>query len=340
MGSFHKAERRRAKARIALCGPSGSGKTYSAILLAKGFGGRCAMIDTENGSGELYSHLHDYDVATLEGDFSPLNYIKLIHEAEDAGYDIIIIDSLTHAWEGQGGTLEKHSLKTDEIRNSFMAWGKIIPKYYKPLVNTILQSPAHIIGTIRSKTHYAVVEEVSGNGKTIIRPTKVGLKPIQKEELEYEFTFMFNIARDGHLATVSKDRTSLFEEPQVITEETGRTIINYLNSGVEDTNPQPKSPRVIIPEPAQPAAVPSLKVQFDAEIRKWQETVNERLIDANYAPLTDVQKYRVEIGQWIRQTPFGQLTPELLEWIRNDDEAFVQDFSTFILSKQPAEAAV
>lgn len=103
---FKKAERKRIFVKMALCGVSGSGKTYSALLLAQGLGGKIAMIDTENGSGELYSDLCEYDAAQLEPPFSPMKFINAIKEAEAEGYNVLIIDSLSHAWSGQGGILE------------------------------------------------------------------------------------------------------------------------------------------------------------------------------------------------------------------------------------------
>ena len=108
--SFQKAQRKQAKLRLALCGPSGSDKTYSALLIAQGLApeGRIALIDTERGSGELYSHLADYDIATLTPPYTPDRYIALIREAEQAGYAVLIIDSLSHAWTGQGGVLDMH----------------------------------------------------------------------------------------------------------------------------------------------------------------------------------------------------------------------------------------
>jgi len=92
MVQFHKAERKKSRLRLAIAGPAGSGKTYSALLIAFGIGGRVAMIDTERGSGELYAHLGDYDVCVITPPFTPEKYIEAIHEAEQAGYNVIIID--------------------------------------------------------------------------------------------------------------------------------------------------------------------------------------------------------------------------------------------------------
>ena len=103
---FRKAERRKAKLRLAITGPAGSGKTYGALLVAKGLGGKTVLIDTENGSGDLYATEFEYDVGAITAPYSPQKYLEAIHSAEQAGYDIIIIDSLSHAWAGEGGLLE------------------------------------------------------------------------------------------------------------------------------------------------------------------------------------------------------------------------------------------
>jgi hypothetical protein len=225
---FRKAERKKAKLRLGILGPSGSGKTYSAILITKGLGGKVALIDTENGSGELYSHLMDYDVATLTAPFSPEKYIQLIHGAEQAGYNALIIDSLSHAWSGDGGVLDMHDKATAATRNSFTAWREVTPQH-NALVDAILQSPLHIIATMRTKTAYEVSQD---NGKTKV--VKVGLAPIQPDGMEYEFTAVFDLSIDGHIATASKDRTTLYDgkhfKPSV---ETGKELLEWLESGVD-----------------------------------------------------------------------------------------------------------
>lgn len=225
---FRKAERKKAKLRLGILGPSGSGKTYSAILITKGLGGKAALIDTEHGSGELYSHLMDYDVATLTPPFSPDKYVQLIHGAEQAGYDTLIIDSLSHAWSGDGGVLDMHDKATAATRNSFTAWREVTPQH-NAFVDAILQSPLHIIATMRTKTAYEVTQD---NGKTKV--VKVGLAPIQRDGMEYEFTAVFDLSIDGHIATASKDRTTLFDgrhfKPSV---ETGIELLEWLEAGID-----------------------------------------------------------------------------------------------------------
>ena len=228
---FMKAERKKVKLRLALCGPAGSGKTYSALLIAQGLGGgRIAMIDTEHGSGELYAHLSNYDVAPLTPPFTPSRYIQLIEEAEKASYDVLIIDSLSHAWSGEGGVLDMKDAATRASKsgNSYYAWREVTPEHNK-LVETMLQVDLHLIATLRSKTAYEVVTE---NGKA--KPVKVGLTPVQREGIEYEFTVVFDLSIDGHIATVTKDRTSLFDSRHFTPNpETGQRLLTWLEKGQE-----------------------------------------------------------------------------------------------------------
>lgn len=228
---FKKAERKRIFVKMALCGVSGSGKTYSALLLAQGFGGKIAMIDTENGSGELYSDLCEYDAAQIEPPFSPMKFINAIKEAEAEGYNVLIIDSLSHAWSGQGGILDMVDKKSATSRsgNSFTAWRDVTPEHNK-LVDAILQCRMHVIVCMRSKTAYEMQENEKGK-KT---PVKVGLAPIQRDGMEYEFTIVFDIDREKHYALASKDRTGLFEKTiDVITPATGELIRKWVEGGVE-----------------------------------------------------------------------------------------------------------
>ena len=223
---FHKAHRGTSKLRLALMGPAGSGKTYSALQIAKGLGGRIAMIDTERGSGSLYSHLVDFDVAELTPPFSPERYVEAISAAEQAGYGVLIIDSLSHAWAGPGGVLDIHDKVTKAVRNSFTAWREVTPDHNR-LVDAMLGSACHVIVTLRTKTAYEVVSE---GGKTKV--AKIGLAPQQRDGLEYEFTVVFDLSIDGHVATATKDRTSLFDGNYFTPDaETGIKILEWLNSG-------------------------------------------------------------------------------------------------------------
>lgn len=229
MSRFKKAERKQARLRLALTGPSGAGKTYSALMLAKGIGGKIAVIDTERGSASLYSDLVDFDVLELNAPFTPEAYIEAITDAEKAGYEVLIIDSLTHEWNGKGGILEIHDsvTRTKAKGNSYVAWADVTPRH-NAFVDTILQSGLHIICTMRSKSDFVLVE--GANGKQV--PKKVGLAPIQRDGLEYEFTAVLDVSLDGNFASASKDRTRLFKDPVKLTHDDGKRLREWLESGV------------------------------------------------------------------------------------------------------------
>lgn len=247
---IRKAQRRKAKLRLGLVAPSGAGKTYSALQMAFGLGGRIGMIDTEHGSGDLYAHLGEYDIVSLSAPFTVRKYLDAIRAFEAEGYDTIIIDSLSHAWAGDGGLLDKQGKMADQDSrgNSYAAWRKVTPEH-NALVEAILQSPAHIIATMRAKQDY--VQEKDDRGKTVVR--KVGLAPVQRDGMEYEFTVVLDIDQ-GHIAKASKDRTSLLDgELFRITPETGKQLKSWLESGAEavKTAPTPAPETHADPEPAQ-----------------------------------------------------------------------------------------
>jgi hypothetical protein len=197
------ATRKRAKIKMALQGPSGSGKTMGALLVAYGLCGnwnKIAVIDTENYSASLYAHLGMFKVLNIGVPFSPEKYMEALKVCEQAGIDVIVIDSISHEWEGSGGILDIHSNMTG---NSFTAWGKLTPRH-NAFVQGILQSPAHIIGTIRSKQEYVLSER---NGKQV--PEKVGMKGVTRDGMDYEFTLVLDLDIK-HNANASKDRTGLF----------------------------------------------------------------------------------------------------------------------------------
>lgn len=220
---IRKALRRQAKIKLALQSSAGGGKTYSSLLLASGMTGweKIAVIDTENHSADLYAHLGDFYVLQLNKPFSPERYIEAMEVCEKAGIEVIIIDSITHEWEGSGGILDIHG---NMPGNSFTNWAKITPRH-NAFVQKILESPCHIICTIRTKTDYVLSEK---NGKMV--PEKVGLKGITRDGMDYEFTIVFDLDIK-HNAVASKDRTGLFmDRPEgVITPEYGKRILQWCN---------------------------------------------------------------------------------------------------------------
>ena len=220
------AERKQAKIKLGLQSPAGGGKTYSALLLAYGLindWSRIAVIDTENHSADLYAHLGNYQVLALEQPFAPERYIEAIDICEKAGIQAVILDSISHEWEGNGGVLDIHGAM---MGNSFTNWSKVTPRH-NSFVQKILQSNCHIIATIRSKQDYVLSDK---NGKMV--PEKIGLKGVTREGMDYEFTLVFELDLK-HQATATKDRTGLFmDKPSfIITPETGLIISNWCKAG-------------------------------------------------------------------------------------------------------------
>jgi len=244
---IRKAKRSATKWRVLLAGPSGSGKTWGALTLAKGLGGKTVVIDTEEGSSDIYDHLHDFDVVDMKPPFTPEKYVEAISELEAAGYEIIIIDSITHEWSGKGGCLEL----VDEIAraqfrgNTWSAYSVITPRH-RAFIDAMLRSSAHIIATGRSKTETAQVDD--GGRKKV---AKLGMKVETRDGVEYEFTTVLDLIHDGHFATASKDRTGIFagKDPKPITVETGRQLAKWLAGGQLIEQPKPAAPAA---EPKKP----------------------------------------------------------------------------------------
>lgn len=257
MIEFKKAKRSKAKLRLAISGASGAGKTYSALLIASGIVpmSKVAVIDTESGSADLYADLGDYSTVTINPPYSPKKYIEAIHTAENAGFELIIIDSLSHAWSGEGGLLDQQGKATESKYrgNGWAAWREITP-LYNQLIETILHSPLHIIATMRSKTEYMQIEV---NGKKQIQ--KVGMAPIQRDGIEYEFTTVFDLSQN-HTATVSKDRTNMFDGQYFTpSAECGKALLHWLTVGEPPalTASQPQIQPVNPAPVAMPAAAPT-----------------------------------------------------------------------------------
>lgn len=236
--SFKKAVKEQAKLRLAIDGLAGSGKTFSTLSIAKWIAryiresqqgeGRIALIDSERGSASLYADEFDFDVTELDS-FSPLAYVDKIKEAEEAGYDIIIADSISHAWAGKGGALDQKDQAADRGGNSWTAWRSVTPKH-NALVDAMLQCKAHFMATMRVKMEY-VQERDEKSGKTEIK--KVGLASIQREGMEYEFTLVGDIDH-SHTLKISKTRVrgidigDQFEKPG---ETFAKKIYSWLMSG-------------------------------------------------------------------------------------------------------------
>ena len=263
MVQIRKARRSATKLRLLLTGPSGAGKTWGALQIANGMGGKTVVIDTEEGSSDLYDHLHDFDVIDLRPPFSPERYIEAIKAAEEAGYEVIVIDSVTHCWSGPGGCLEilEDVAKAQFRGNTWSAFSVITPRW-RAFVDAILRSPAHVICCGRSKTETAQVDD---HGKKKV--AKLGMKLEARDGLEFEFTCVLDLIHDGHYATVSKDRTGLFAgDPKPITPATGERLAAWLAGGTPTVTPPS--------EKATQAAAFIARASTDADLRKATKAID------------------------------------------------------------------
>ena len=226
------SQRQQVRLKLGLSGASGFGKTYSALQLAYGMTedwSKIAVIDTENSSASLYSDLVNYNVLDLQTPYSPERYIQAIELCENSGIEVIIIDSITHEWNGTGGCLDIH----EKLGGRFQDWANVTPRH-QAFINKILQSTCHIITTTRRKIDYSL--DIASNGKTQV--VKHGTKEITRDGFEYELTINFELVNENHLAKASKDRTGLFmNRPEfIITSETGKIILDWCNSGIQSEN--------------------------------------------------------------------------------------------------------
>ena len=225
---LRKASRKKAKIRLGLSAVSGGGKTYTSLLIAFGLTGewsKIAVIDTENNSADLYSHFGEYNVLPLSAPYTPERYIEAIKACESAGMDCIIIDSITHEWDGKGGCLEI----VDKLGGKYQDWGKVTPRH-QAFIDAILQSPVHIITTVRRKQDYEMTKDNGGK----VKVEKAGLKEVTREGFEYELTANLELSHN-HLASASKDRTGLFAgKPEFTpTIETGIMLRKWCESGID-----------------------------------------------------------------------------------------------------------
>ena len=224
--NLQKAHKQRVKLRIGISSPSGFGKTYSALLLAFGMTQdwtKIAVIDTENGSANLYAELGDYNTLNLEAPYSPERYIEALRACEKASMEVVIIDSITHEWTGKGGCLQIH----EQLGGRFQDWAKVTPRH-QAFIDAILTSSCHVITTVRKKIDYSMDKDSNGKTKVV----KVGLKDITREGLDFEMTTCFEIINDNNLVIASKDRTNLFSgKPEFkITSGTGKLLIKWCNN--------------------------------------------------------------------------------------------------------------
>lgn len=248
---FKKAERKNLRIRLALVGPTGSGKTYTALQFASVLadGGTVAVIDTERSSADRYADRFTFDACQLTS-YSPEEYTEAIVAAGKAGYSVLVIDSLSHAWEGQDGLLERADAiaKRSKSGNSFTAWKDATP-LHRRLIDTVLAFPGHVIVTMRAKMDY--IQEKDSNGRTQVR--KVGLAPVQRAGVEYEFDLVADIDQEHNLM-VTKSRA--VELDGLVANRPGpdvaEQILAWANGGTAPADPLPPSPSSASADPVCP----------------------------------------------------------------------------------------
>lgn len=228
-GMFTKATKQQLKGRLALAGPTGSGKTWTALEWAAVLGKRVALIDTERGSAQLYSHRFDFDVLTMQPPFEPERLVAALNAAEAEGYDVVIVDSLSHFWEGEGGVLDIVDGAAQRAHgNSFAGW-KVGTPALRHLVDTLLGLDAHLVVTMRSKMEYIL--EMDSKGRQV--PKKVGMAPVMRAGVEYEFTLIGDLDLE-HRIVISKSRCDELADAVVApgrAAEAAETFKRWLDSG-------------------------------------------------------------------------------------------------------------
>lgn len=261
---FKKAQKSQAKLRMAIDGPSGSGKTYTGLIAATALanGGKIAVIDTEHGSASKYADMFEFDTLEL-ATFHPQNYIDGIEVAEEAGYIVLLIDSLSHAWEGEGGVLELHdaATKRQPSGNSWTAWRDVTP-IHRDLVEAILQAKLHVIATMRSKTDY--IQTTDDKGRTIIK--KVGMAPVQRAGMEYEFDVVADMDTD-HNMVISKTRCFAIAD-QVVSKPRAdwfTTLRDWLSDGAPMAEPPKAMAEAPKPDKQHLAQQEGISVQHRAD---------------------------------------------------------------------------
>ena len=306
---LRKATRQQSKLRVGFSGPSGSGKTYGAIVVGQVLASspdKVAIIDTENGSADLYSHLGDFNVLPLQAPYTPERYIEAINACVKAGMEVIILDSVTHEWDGKGGLLESNELlgQTKFKGNNWAAWSVTTPRHQK-FIEAITTAPVHILTTARSKTDTIQTED-----KKI---KKVGLKEIQREGFEYELTLNFTLDRDGHYATASKDRTGLFidRDPFVINKQIGVELKHWAETGIDPAIAAQEAAQREKERKAEEDRIAALKEREQAFLRAKKE-VFEVALSLGFKPTaTERAALGLEIAAFIKATTNDTFAPDM-----------------------------
>jgi len=287
MITFQKAVKEQVKLRLAIYGPAGAGKTASALRIAHGIGGRIAFIDTENYSASRYADGLNYpggfvpfnfDVVSLQKP-TIANYVEAIQAAENAGYNVLIIDSLSHGWQELLEDIDNLT-KVKYKGNSWRAWSEGTPKQ-KSLIRAITQSNMHIIATMRAKTEWDTVKDDMTNK---IKPVRIGLAPEQGKGIEYEFDMLMEI-NDSHYATIIKDRSGKFQDQEIYCpdEKFGKELAEWLTQGVVPVRPAPQPEPISISKPTVPkptvpeSKFPEISAEEKQNIINLQNHLREKI---------------------------------------------------------------
>ena len=267
--AFQKAVKTSAKLRLAIAGPSGSGKTYTSLAIATALGGPIAYVDTEHGSASKYADVFAFDVMEMEPPFHPRRFAEAIKEAAAGGYKVVVIDSVTHAWNGTGGMLDivEDAAKRMKNPNSFAAWKEATP-IQNALIDSIVSAPIHVIATMRSKQEYVLQDD--GRGRQA--PKKVGMAPQQRDGFEYEFDVFLDMDIDNN-AIVSKTRCPeltgrVFNKPG---KDIAAILTNWLTGAPAQERkpkPEPKAEPTTNGKPAQ-APQPEPAPELPAVVASW-----------------------------------------------------------------------
>lgn len=307
-----KAQRKRVKLKIGISAPSGGGKTASSLIMAYGLvkyehpewsdeevWSKIAIIDTENGSGELYSgstigqtKIGEYNAIEITPPFDPSKFIEAAKVCKEAGMEVCIADSMSAFWQGQGGLLEKQGNVAKRYNNSYTAWREVTPEYNK-MIDAILQTDMHMICTVRSKTDYA--QNKDEKGKTVIQ--KVGMAPVIRDGFEYELSLFLDLDVD-HQAYVSKDRTGVLDGKYfVVTPEIGKMLVEWLDGAKPaDEKPHVVHEREVEDTVSLESVIEDIRYRINQmseagiDKAKISETIKSVCGFANYTKITDIDQ--------------------------------------------------
>jgi energy-coupling factor transporter ATP-binding protein EcfA2 len=275
--SFSRASKEQAKARIALTGPTGSGKTYTALVVAGGLGEKVALIDTERGSASKYADEFTFDTLQLVS-FEPPALVDALAVAAHDGYDALVVDSFSHFWSGTGGMLEQvdHAAKRIGGANSFAGWKEARPME-RAMIDALLAYPGHVIVTMRAKTEYVV--DSDDRGRKV--PRKVGLKPDQRDGIEYEFDIVGELDQENTLV-ISKSRAKSLSGLVVNKPDTrfAERILEWLNTG----RPAPTVADFVAAATAPDATYEQLRALY-AEVAR-RHLLEAAVLDGDGRPVT------------------------------------------------------